>query len=564
MTEEELKGLLEQLIRDWENEVVEFKRGGEGFSTGEIGEYFSALANEANLRHCAHGWLVFGVNNKTRAVVGTDYDVSTEALNKPGGLKYQITQRTDPSVCFNAVHVLDLPEGRVALFEIPAAPQGIPIAWNGHYYARSGENLVALGLDKLEAIRRQGLENDWSAVVVEEASQDDLDEAAVGEARRGFIIKHSRDIPADEVMAWSLKTFLDKAQLTRNGRITRAALLLVGRTESAHLLSPHPAQLVWKLVGEENANDVFYPPFLLTTTKLNSRIRNVQIRILPEGRLVPDEVPKYKDESIMEALHNCIAHRDYRENGRIVVTEYVDRLNFRNLGGFYEGRPEEYMNGDKMPTRYRNLQLVKAMREINMIDTMGYGIHRLYNWQVERYFPLPDYTTEPHSVEVTIYGHVVDPAYSSVLLLKRGDLSLDDIALLDRVQKGLPVSVAAIAHLRRAGLVEGRKPHWHVSAKVAAATGKKAEYMKKKELPGSHYRKMIIDYLRNFAGSSRKDINDYLMGEIHGELSDEEKLAKITNLLTYMRRKGKIENRGTVKEPRWFIIDTAEKEQKSQ
>ena len=133
MTQDELKGLLEQLIRDWENEVVEFKRAGAGFSTGEIGEYFSALANEANLRHCAHGWLVFGVHNTTRTVVGTDYDVSTEALNKPGGLKYQITQRTDPGACFNAVHVLDLPEGRVALFEIPAAPQGVPIAWNGHY-----------------------------------------------------------------------------------------------------------------------------------------------------------------------------------------------------------------------------------------------------------------------------------------------------------------------------------------------------------------------------------------------------------------------------------------------
>ena len=157
-TADEMKGLLQQLISDWENEVVEFKRGGAGFSTGDIGEYFSALSNEANLKNCAHAWLVFGVNNKTRQVCGTDYDASTEALNKPGGLKYQITQRTDPAVCFNDVIVLDLPEGRVIMFEIPAAPKGIPISWNGHYYARSGENLVALGLDKLEAIRRQGLE----------------------------------------------------------------------------------------------------------------------------------------------------------------------------------------------------------------------------------------------------------------------------------------------------------------------------------------------------------------------------------------------------------------------
>ena len=113
MTQKELGSLLNALLSQWENEVVEFKRGGRGFSTGDIGEYFSALSNEANLACFPRAWLVFGVDNKTRNVVGTDYDASAENLNKPGGLKYQITQRTDPGVCFNNVHVLDHPDGRV-------------------------------------------------------------------------------------------------------------------------------------------------------------------------------------------------------------------------------------------------------------------------------------------------------------------------------------------------------------------------------------------------------------------------------------------------------------------
>ena len=555
MTTEELMTLLDSLLLQWEDEVVEFKRAGKGFSTGEIGEYFSALANEANLLCRPAGWLVFGVDNKTRKVVGTDYDASQECLNKPGGLKYQITQRTDPGVSFSAVYRLDHPNGPVVLFQIPPAPRGIPIAWNGHYYARSGENLTALGLDKLDAIRRQGLESDWSAEIINAACYDDLDEKALAVARRGFALKHSSQFSEAEVLGWPLRTFLDKAQLTRNGLVTRAALLLVGKAEAAHMLSPHPAQLVWKLVGEENANDVFYPPFLLTTSLLNARIRNVQIRIVPEGRLVADEVPKYKTESILEALHNCIAHQDYRLNARVVVTEYVDRLTFSNSGGFYEGRPEQYMHGDKMPTRYRNVQLVKAMREINMIDTMGYGIHRLYNWQVERYFPLPDYKVSRDSVGVTIYGHVVDPAYSSLLILKRGDLSLDDIALLDRIQKNMPVPARAIAHLKRAGLVEGRKPRYHISAAIAAATGRKTEYMKKRELPGSHYQKLIVDYLAKFAGATRQDINDFMIEEIRGEFTDLQKIAKITNLLTYLRRKGAIRCEGATRKATWYIVD---------
>ena len=554
MRPEELKMLLYSLLSNWEDEVVEFKRGGKGFSTGEIGEYFSALANEANLRCLPHAWLVFGVDNKTRKVVGTDYDASPEALNRSGGIKYQITQSTDPGVCFSDVHVLDLPEGRVIMFEIPAAPKGIPIAWKGHYYSRSGENLMALGLDKLDAIRSQGQDLDWTAQIVDDATYDDLDEAALAYARRKYAEKHEKTVSPEEVAAWPLKTFLDRAYLTRNGRITRAALLLVGKELSAHLLSPNIAQLVWKLVGEEQANEIFYPPYVLATSALYSRIRNVQIRWVVQGTLQSTEVPKYKERMVLEALHNCIAHQDYSQNARVTVTEYVDRLVLENRGSFYDGKPEDYILGERSPSSYRNPQLVKAMRELNMIDTMGYGIHQMYADQRKRYLPLHDYDLSDRSVRMTIYGHVVDEAYSS-LLVKRPDLSLEDVCLLDRIQKHLVITAAAVAHLRREGLIEGRMPHPHISAIVAEATGRQAEYMRKKELPGSRYRAMLIDYIGRFNGLTRRQINEYMIPEIRGELSNEEKITKISNLMTYMRRLGEIVNTGSATKPLWKLSD---------
>ena len=287
----------------------------------------------------------------------------------------------------------------------------------------------------------------------------------------------------------------------------------------------------------------------MATTALYSRIRNIQIRILPEGSLLPAEVPKYEDAIVLEALHNCIAHQDYRRNGRIVVTEYPDRLSFFNLGTFYDGTPEEYVNGTKTPVRYRNPQLAYAMRELNMIDIMGYGIHRIYAGQAKRYFPLPDYETRPDSVRLTLYGKVVDPAYSS-LLLKRGDLPLDDICLLDRIQKGLPVSRTAAGHLRRQGLVEGRLPHLHISATIAAMTGQKAAYMRKKEWSGARYRRLLLDFLGKFDGSSRSEINEFMLEEIRGDLTKAQKLAKIGNILTHLRRKGLIANAGSDTKPR--------------
>ncbi|HRE18637.1 MAG TPA: ATP-binding protein, partial [Rhodocyclaceae bacterium] len=89
----ELQTLLTTLIERWENEVAEFKRAGDGFSTDDIGKYFSALAKEANLRDQDRAWLVFGVDNRSRRVVGTDYRPEPARLHS---LKMQIAEATEP------------------------------------------------------------------------------------------------------------------------------------------------------------------------------------------------------------------------------------------------------------------------------------------------------------------------------------------------------------------------------------------------------------------------------------------------------------------------------------
>ena len=395
MTQSELRNLLISLISGWENEVVEFKDANDNYSTNDIGKYFSALSNEANLRNITQAWLVFGIDNKTRKVIGSDYRKEPERLN---GLKMQITEGTDPNVSLRNIHVLDHPDGRVVLFEIPAAPRGIPMAWKGHYYARAGESLVALNLAKLETIRNEEVQEDWSAKIVPNASFDDLDEKALATARRNFALKHANRFSEEEVNSWSLETLLDRAKVTRNGKITRTALLLLGKAESAHHLNPHPAQMTWKLIGEERAYEHFGPPFLLNSTALFKRIRNIQIRIVPYDSLLATEVAKYDRKVILEGLHNCIAHQDYTSNSRIIVTEYIDRLTLFNAGNFFEGEPEDYFYGEKTPSRYRNPMLATAMAELNMIDTMGYGIHDMFIKQAKRGFPLQDYDKVSDSV----------------------------------------------------------------------------------------------------------------------------------------------------------------------
>lgn len=545
-----LKALLDGLLLDWESEVVEFKQAGGDYSTDRIGSHFSALANEANLRGLERGWLVFGIDNKTRAVTGTDYRPQPERLQST---KMQIADSTEPSVTFRNIHELTQAGGRVVLFEIPAAPRGMPIAWKGHYYARAGESLTSLGLDKLDAIRQQTLLEDWSARIVPGAGLAHLDEAALAKAREAFAAKYANRFTADQVHGWPLPAFLDRARLTQNGQCTRATLLLLGRPESAFLLSPHPVQMTWKLEGPERAYEHFGPPFLLATTELYRKIRNIQLRILPDNALLPVEVAKYDQKIVLEALHNCIAHQDYARNGRIVVTERPDRLIFENEGGFFEGVPEDYMTGEKTPRRYRNPFLAQAMAELNMIDTMGYGIYEMHVGQARRYFPMPDYDLhDPQTVRMTIYGGVVDPAYSR-LLIQKTDLPLEEILALDRVQKGLPLLDDMTRRLRRHGLIEGRKPNLHVSASIAKETGSRASYIRTRAQDDEYYCKLITDYIQKFGKATRSDLNELLLGKLSEALEEEQKLTKIANLLTKMRRRGQIENRGSRTASEWRL-----------
>ncbi|QUJ76963.1 putative DNA binding domain-containing protein [Sulfitobacter albidus] len=551
MTPDALRQKLTDLIATWENEVVEFKEVSNDFDTDKIGRYFSALANETNLRDAEAGWLVFGVSNKTRQVTGTPYRQDSERLHS---LKHQIAQGADPTTTFRQLHEVDVDGQRVVMMEIPPAPRGIPIAWQGHYYARSGESLAPLSLAKQDEIRAQTITTDWSAQLVEGATLDDLDPAAIERARSDFALKHQNRISPDEVRDWSVATLLDRAKVTQRGQVTRTALLLLGRAESAHLLTPNPAQITWKLVGQENAYEHFGPPFLLATSQLYQRIRNIQLRLLPDDELLPHEVSKYDQKVVLEALHNCIAHQDYRLNQRVIVTEKPDRLAFENAGRFFEGSPEDYVRGDKSPRGYRNPYLVQAMVELNMIDQMGYGIQQMYETQRRRYLPMPDYDVSDDAVEMTLYGGVVDPAYTRVLM-ENGGLQLVDVLALDRVQKGLEVPDGAIQALKRKGLVEGRKPRFRVSAAVAAASSKKVDYIKHRAFEEQHYADRIVQYLREFGAASRKDVDDLLWDKLSDALDETQKKNKIGNILGSLRRKSMIFNAGSKAMPSWRLCE---------
>lgn len=531
-----MKALLKRLLSaETESEVLEFKTAKTQHDKDKLGRYFSALSNEANLSGLNSAYILFGIDNR-KHVVGTE--VSDKLLNE---FKIEIANHTSPTMSFSKVERIQVANRNVIVFEIPAAPQGMPVSWKDHYYARNGESLSGLSIDKIERIRHQP-PGDWSKEIIKDASIEDLDPAAIKAAREYFKEKNpglKKDIPK-----WDDITFLNKAKITIGGKITRAAVLLLGKPESDHYLNPATSKITWILRdrdGVERDYEHFFCPLLLEVQNVYSKIRNLKYRYLQEGSIFPEEVNQFEPYIIREALNNCIAHQDYRLGGKINLVEREDGvLTFSNAGSFIPKSIENVISADAPEELYRNPFLSNAMVSFNMIDTIGSGIKKMFMIQKSKYFPLPEYDFSHNKVVVSITGKVIDVNYARKLALMP-NLTLNEIILLDKVQKRKSLTSSEIKALRSSDLIEGRKPNFFISSTVADITGQQSDYIKLRGIEDAFLIKLIKEYLVSFRHAKRSDLNSFLSSKLPEILTDAQRDHKVKNLLQKMRKSGIIE-----------------------
>lgn len=520
----------------------------------DLVSYVSAFANMDG------GCMVLGVQDQTLTIIG----ITDLAEYTVENLPHRILGRTPnlPSVGLWVEALQASDTGAVVwIVHIPRHAPRQPVYAHDKAWQRDGDSLVELRPDRLQGILREPLAGvDWSAGIVAHATLDDLDPEAIAKAREKFAAKHQQERWAGEIADWDTAEFLDRAKITLHRHITRAALILLGRAESVALLSPGVAEMLWKVPDERIAKH-FGPPFILTTTALGQHIRNPNIKLFPATELLAIELPRYDTQVVLEGLHSCVAHQDYEQSARIVVLETPGRLQLTSLGGFVDGKPEDYYLGLRTPSIYRNPWLAQAMNNVGMIDKGGYGIRDMVASQRKRYLPLPDYEGSTQTQTVfQVYGQAIDENFSQ-LLMERTDLPLEQVIWLDRVQKQARIGDDQAAILRKAKLIEGRKPQLFVAAKVAIATGQVVRYVHQKGLDSGHFKALVLKLLA-MGPQPRSTINHLLMPKLPDTLDSERRRKEfIKNLLQDMAREGQIENvGGATKAAKWQKISRKQTE----
>ena len=532
-------------------EWKEFKNLKNSFCGDEKDDVISYVSVIANMEG---GHLVIGVHDKTLKIVGTDtynYDKQKAIL--------RLTER-----CVNlSTEGLDIDEfitddtnRKVWVIHIPKHLPKRPVFAHNKAWQRIEDSLVEMTAERMSAILDEPIfcETDWSAQIVADATIDDLDEVAIAKARMMFKKVHSR-IPEAEVNAWPVETFLSKCGIMKNGGITRAAIILLGKYEAAFKLRPSVAQVTWTRRDEKQ--DVvdyehFTVPFILTVDEILSKIENLTMREMPGGTLFPDTMKQYDDYTIREALHNCIAHQDYTMQQRINFVENPTYLYYSNAGSFIPGTLENALTNEEPQAYFRNECLCRAMVDFNMIDTVSRGIKKMFNEQWRRHFPMPDYEIDAKNrkVSVRIYGNEINEQYTN-LLKTDNSLTLWDCISLDAIQKGRTIHEDIAHDLLNRGLIEGEAPNYTISLGIAKATRQLQGYTKQKGLDKEKIKQMILQYLKNAGtdGAKRDSIYEYVKDVMPQVKTNEQQLRLLGDILSALSADKLIYAKGRI----WFL-----------
>ena len=518
----------------------------------KLGEYISGLSNAACIHNKPFAYVILGIDNDNHNVIGTTYSFKTRKQGNDE-LEFWIRRYLNPSIPFTYFVCQYSPTYTLEIFRIPAAI-GEPTNFQSKPFIRIGTSLTQLKEYPLYAKAIYNSQQDWSANIIKNASINDLDAKAIVTAKEKYKEKQIGKPFYNEIDNWDASVFLDKAKITVDGKITNTAIILLGKPEAAHFLSPAVAQITWKLDTEEKAYDHFEIPLFTTVNDILNRIRNVKYKFFPNNQLIATEVLKYDPEVILEALNNCIAHQDYNTYSRIILTEQSGKLIFNNEGSFFEGNADDYTLGEKTPKKYRNRWLADAMVNLNMIDRMGYGIHKMFKSQKKRFFPLPDYSkSSANEVVLEIYGHSINENYAKLLIERKDDLKSTEVILLDKVQKSLPITDDAAKMLKKKGFIEGRKPNYYISAQIAELTNQKAEYTLNKGLDKQVLISVVLQHINNHGFATREEIDKLLIGQLPNHMDEKQRKKRIENILQDMK-KLYIKNIGTRIFPKWVKI----------
>jgi ATP-dependent DNA helicase RecG len=402
MNDADLPRVLADLLRlDHETEWVEFKLNNSD-ELG-IGEYISAIANSAALHNRNEGYIVWGVADADRRLVGTTFQPRSHRIgNQP--LEIWLAHQLEPGVHFT-IHEGEVLGVRAVVFCIPAASAS-PVAFKGVEYIRVGEAKALLrnhpakaralwaAFDRTPFEKRgvgDGFDADEVLRLLDYPSYFELMNQPLPDNRAG-ILEHLgadglvRQEPGGYVIT-NVAAILFARELEKLERLARKAIRVIVYRDNDRST----------IVRQQTGHRGYAPGFEGLIGWVNAQLpQNEHI-----GQALRKTVPMYPEIAIREIVANALIHQDLTIIGAGPLVEiFPNRVEVTN-----PGRPLiEPLRFLDLPPRSRNEHLASLMRRMGMCEELGSGIDRVLAAIEMFQLPAPQFTAEGDSTRVTLFA----------------------------------------------------------------------------------------------------------------------------------------------------------------
>ncbi|MFA5863158.1 MAG: ATP-binding protein [Phycisphaerae bacterium] len=533
-------------LQNWmnapEGEHLEFKEAKHNFHFEKLVTYCAALANEGG------GLMILGVSDRPpRRVVGS---MAFDPLERTrAGLIERLRLRVE-------VDEVRHPHGRVLVFRVPSRPIGMPIAIEGAYWMRGGQDLVAMTPDQIKRIFDES-GPDFSAELCPGAVLDDLDPVAIEEFRQRWLRKSGNQV----LVNLPIRQLLADAELTDKDRITYAALILLG-THPAIGRYLANAEVIFEYrstqaSGPASQRVEFRWGFLAWYDKLweTINLRN-DLQHFQDGLFMLD-VPTFSEAATREAILNAVGHRDYRNQGSVFIRQYPRRLEIVSPGGFPPGISVENIIDRQSP---RNRRLVDSFARCGLVERAGQGLNRIFEETIRQSKPLPDFAqTDAYQVSLTLHGQLQDPGFLRFLEKigpeRAAVFTTHELLVLDTLRREQAVQGElrpVLQSLVDEGIIEslgrGRGVRYLLSRRYHQAVGKAGVYTRKKGLDRETNRQLLLKHIHD-SGSEGAPLHD--LHQVLSFLSE----TQVKYLLQGLKAEGKVQMRGYGRGSRWHGVE---------
>lgn len=374
MKQEELKNLVNWLLgQPNESEIIEYKAN--FHSENEIGERISALANSACLIRESFAYMVFGIEDGTKRILGTNFDVSKKKIGNEL-LESWLMNRLEPRIDYRIYRFEYSNDTYITLIKIPTA-SAAPVKFNGVEYIRIGSTTQKLARypEKEKHIwRNLGNSNFLKEIAKERLSVSEVSQLLSTETYFDMMgIPKPQNLLA-EIDRFVSEGFVQESEGTYS--ITNLGALLFAKDMNTFPTVSKKAVRVISYKGNnklETLRDIHgQKGYAIGFEGVVSWVSGQ----LPEneeiGKALRKEVKIYPPIAIRELIANALIHQDFYAQGCPTIEIYSDRLEISN-----PGKPIIQANRFIDEYQSRNEELSDVMRRLGVCEEKGSGMDKV-------------------------------------------------------------------------------------------------------------------------------------------------------------------------------------------